>query len=242
MALNALGAVSLSDGDLGRAAALLEEAAELSRSWPGSPELPAVLGNLGTLAWRAGRREDAMGFWEDAARRAEGRSESPAVHLASLARALLQEGGGGPGPAFREALARAEASLAHPGTPPPARADVLNLLARDALLRGDRAAARSRLAEAAEIDRRGEDQAGLAEDLELAGELSEAEGDWAGAASSLERAFYLRAALGDRDGMRRALDGLRSALAAGGLPRSLEAVEAVWRDPSLFDPLKDRCP
>jgi tetratricopeptide (TPR) repeat protein len=241
MALNALGAVRLAEGRLGEAAALLGEAADLSRAAPGEPGLPAVLGNLGTLAFRSGRREDALAFWEDAAARAEADGESPAVHLASLARALLPEGGA-PGPAFAAALARAEASLSHPGTPPAARADVLNLLARDALARGDGAASRAFLAEALDIDRHEESQEGLAEDLELLAALSASAGDWAAAASGLERAFYLRAALKDRDGVHRTLDGLRRLHRERGVPRGLAAAEAVARDPGLFSPLEDRCP
>jgi tetratricopeptide (TPR) repeat protein len=241
MALNAMGAVRLSEGRNGEAAALLEEAAELSRADPGNPGLPAVLGNLGTLAYRSGRREDALAFWEDAAVRARARGESPAQHLASLARAHL-DSGGAEAPAFREALSRARAALDSPGTPPAARADVLNLSAREAHARGDASAARADLDQALAIDRKEENQSGLAEDLELAGAVLSASGDQAGAASALERAFYLRAALGDRDGAKRALAALRAGHKAHGLPKGMEAVEAVAKDPKLFDPLAERCP
>jgi tetratricopeptide (TPR) repeat protein len=241
MSLNALGAVRLAEGNLGAAAALLDEAAELSRSDPAMPELPAVLGNLGTLAWRAGRRSDALGFWEDAASRAQAAGLSPAVHLASLARARLGEGAPAEA-AFADALERARASLEHPGTPPAARADVLNLLARDAYRRGLLEESRSFLSQALEIDRHEENQAGLAEDLELSAKLQGAAEDFPAAASSLERAFYLRAALKDREGTRRVLSALRELRLSAGLPKSLERIEAVARDPELFSPMDDRCP
>jgi tetratricopeptide (TPR) repeat protein len=241
MALNALGAARLAEGDLAAAAGLLDEAAELSRSEPGNPEIAPVLGNLGTLAWRAGRRDDALEFWEDAASRASSGNESPAVSLASVARSKLADGPS-PGPGFAESLARAAAAAGHPGTPDSAKADVLNLRARDALMGGRPDEARAFLAGALEIDRRLENQGGLAEDLEMAAALASASGDWAGAASSLERAFYLRAALRDRDGMGRVMGALRTLNRDRGLPKTLAPMEAVQRDPSLFNPMEERCP
>ncbi|MDR1039301.1 MAG: tetratricopeptide repeat protein [Deltaproteobacteria bacterium] len=253
MALNALGAARLAQGDLAAAAGLLDEAAGLSRSDPSNPELSAVLGNLGTLAWRAGRHEDALAFWEDAAARATGRGENPSVYLASIARAALPGGrgpGGTPRPsgasgspeAFAAALERATASLELPGASESARADIRNLQARDALMRGDSSQARVWLNEALEIDRRLESQGALAEDLELEAELASDGGDSSGAAASLERAFYLRAALEDREGMRRILEALKTTARDGGIARDLAPLEAVMRDPALFSPFESRCP
>jgi hypothetical protein len=115
-------------------------------------------------------------------------------------------------------------------------------MAREALARGDRAGAGGYLAQALEIDRGDENQAGLAEDLEMEGALRLESGDRAGAASSLERAFYLRAALKDSGGMKRILDGLSAFHRDYGVPKNLAPFRAVARDPSLFDPLGERCP
>jgi tetratricopeptide (TPR) repeat protein len=241
MALNALGAVRLAEGDLGGAAGYLDEALGLSSSEPGNPELAAVMGNLGTLAWRAGRRPDALEFWEEAAARAASLGESPATYLASLARARV-DASGAVTPEFRDALARAVTAAAEPGTPDTARADVLNLQARGALATGRAAEALTYLVQALEIDRRLESQSGLAEDLEIAAAIASETGDGAGAASSLERAFYLRAALSDNAGMARVMAALRASAAEHGLPKSLAPMERVMKDPKLFNPMEDRCP
>ncbi|MDR2200080.1 MAG: hypothetical protein LBR53_11640, partial [Deltaproteobacteria bacterium] len=126
MSLNAKGASRLAAGDKSGAAAVLNEALELTTSEPGRPELPALLGNLGTLAYQAGRPEDARDFWSEASREAETRGESPAPYLASLARLSFERGDG---EAFKAALSSALSGLEDPSCPKSARADVLNLAA-----------------------------------------------------------------------------------------------------------------
>jgi tetratricopeptide (TPR) repeat protein len=236
-ALAALGAAHLRAGKLDLAAEALERALELSSSSPGSPELPTVWGNLGSLAFAAGRLADAKEFWLSALDEAGRRGLNPALYHCDLARLALAEGDEA---GFRT---RAATALELSETSSDAvRADALNLAARAAMADGDKALAEERLREALSLDRQGENQVGLAQDLETLASLEAASGRAGEAAASLDRAFYLWAALGDKTSQKRVLEALKSLKAESGRPKSLKPYEDVSRRPELFDPLSRLCP
>ena len=108
--------------------------------------------------------------------------------------------------------------------------------------RGDLQNAGALLEEASAIDRELENQAGLAEDLDTRFTLYQLTGNYAGAAQSLSRAFYLRASLNDRQGLERDIALLRESSRRHGHPENMSPYEAVYKNPELFDPLKQYCP
>jgi tetratricopeptide (TPR) repeat protein len=239
MSLNAKGASHLARGDMAKAAPVLNEALELTLAEPGQPELPALLGNLGTLSYQAGRFDDAKGFWEKAAEEALPRGASPAPYLANLARLELAKG---TKESFSEALDLAMASAGNPNTPESAKSDILNMAAVRAMGRGDLSAASTYLESATAIDRKLENQSGLAQDLETRHELQSLQGDHPAAMQSLARAFYLRASLQDLPALKKDLALLREGNKAYGHPADLTPFEAIAKKPELFDPLKEYCP
>jgi tetratricopeptide (TPR) repeat protein len=252
--LNALGAARMAEGDLDAAAAALETALALASSDPDRPEMASVWGNLGTLAFEAGRPDDARGFWLAAIDEAGRRGASAAVFHCDLARLALSLGDEAE---FRSraslALAAAEADSAaaakagadQEGVFSPVRAalaDALGLSARVALAGGDPASAEAMLRRALELDRGNEDHPGLAQDLEALASIEEASGRPAEAAASLDRAFYLWAAVGDRAAQKRALARLESLSAETGHPKSVGPYQEVASNPGLFDPRERLCP
>jgi hypothetical protein len=95
---------------------------------------------------------------------------------------------------------------------------------------------------ALEIDRRNENQAGLAQDLETLGGLQARTGRPSEAAASLDRAFYLWAALGDGAARARTLAALEALNKETGHPRSVDVYRRINRNPSSFDPINKQCP
>jgi tetratricopeptide (TPR) repeat protein len=239
MSLNARGAAYLAQRDMGAAASVLNEALELTLAEPGQPELPALLSNMGTLAYQAGRMDDARDFWKKAAEVATSRGQSPGVYLANLARLELEQGRQAE---FEAALAQASATLDNPGTPKAARSDILNLSATLALGRGETDRAEGLINEAMAIDRALENQVGLAQDLETLHDIYLKKENYPAAAQSLSRAFYLRASLNDQDMLKKDLALLRSLNKSEGHPGDMSPFEAIAKKPSLFDPLKEYCP
>jgi tetratricopeptide (TPR) repeat protein len=236
-ALNAMGAAYLKAGSLDEAAVVLERALELSSSLPERPELSSVWGNLGTLAWRAGRPDDAKEFWLLAVGEAESRGINSAIFHCDLARLALSRD---QAEEFRLEAATALALSAD--APELVRADALNLSALSALADGDASLAESHLMGALELDRAGENQVGLAQDLETLAGIQAESGRPLEAAGSLDRAFYLWAALGDRAAQRRTLDRLTALNRESGHPKTLKPYQDVLRDPNLFNPMERLCP
>ncbi|MDR2406314.1 MAG: tetratricopeptide repeat protein, partial [Deltaproteobacteria bacterium] len=239
MSLNAQGATYLALKDLPKAAQVLNEAIELTTAEPTQPELPALLGNMGTLAYLAGRFDDARDFWRRAADVSVERGQSAGTYLSNLARMEYEEGNSAE---FERNLELAKLTLTDELTPKAARSDILNLAALQSMDRGDLSGALTLLEEATEIDRELENQAGLAQDLETRYVIHQREGNHALAAQSLSRAFYLRASLGDTKALKKDLGLLRESSKAHGHPENLAPFEAIAKKPALFDPLKEYCP
>lgn len=237
MALNALGAAYLRAGDLDSAALALERALDLSSADPAKPELPTVWGNLGSLAYQAGRLDDARDFWLSAVAEAERRGSNPALFHCDLARLALVLG--------QDEEFRSRAALAltlSEGVSEAVRADALNLSAQAALADGNKAQAETYLLAALELDRVGENQMGLAQDLETLAGLEASTGRAAEAAASLDRAFFLWAALGDRSAQRRVMGSLEELSKTSGIPKNLKPYQDVIKNPKLFDPMERLCP
>jgi tetratricopeptide (TPR) repeat protein len=239
MSLNAQGATYLALKDLRSAASVLNEAIELTMAEPGQPELPALLGNMGTLAYQAKRFDDARNFWQRAAEVAIERGTSPGTFYSNIAGL---ENDLGNTIEFERNLSLARETLNNADTSKGARSDILNLSAISALKRGDLDSAETLLEEAMTIDRELENQAGLAQDLETRYTIYTERGNHALAAQSLSRAFYLRASLGDIDLLKKDLALLRASNKAYGHPENMGPYEAIAKKPALFDPLKGYCP
>ena len=236
-ALNALGAAYLRTGHLDQAALALETALDLSSAQPDRPELPTVWGNLGALAFQAGRLDAARVFWLSAIREAEAKGTSPALFHCDLARLALSRGDDG------EFKSRAAQALAlSEGASDSVKADALNLSAQSSLKDGNAAAAEAHLLEALELDRKGENQVGLAQDLEALAGIQASSGRSLEALASLDRAFFLWVALGDKAASRRVMGRLEELRAATNLPKSLKPYQDVIRNPKLFDPMERLCP
>ncbi|MDR2422531.1 MAG: tetratricopeptide repeat protein, partial [Deltaproteobacteria bacterium] len=161
MGHNSLGAALLAQGRLKEAAAKLSEALELTLTLPSRPELDSILGNLGTLAFKAKRHGDAEDFWVQAT--AVAPPNRLAIYYSNLARLYKAQNRPDEFAALTaKALAAAESSL----TPPQAKADALSLEASLALSQGERPKALELLEEALSLDRRTENASGLAQNLE----------------------------------------------------------------------------
>jgi tetratricopeptide (TPR) repeat protein len=236
MSHNSMGAAFLAQGRLNEAAVKLSEALELSLSVPEHPELDSIYGNLGSLAFEAGRPKDAEEFWQEALNSAPPHRQT--VYLANLARLYKSQS--------REAeyLVRADQCLTASqtkGTAAAARADALALGAQVALDRGDSQLAETYLNEALNLDRETENPVGLAQDLELQAELQLAHGQIREGAQSLDRAFYLWAAVGHREAVTRVF-ALLEKTSRQGFPKELAHYLEVIKNPEAFDPLGQACP
>jgi tetratricopeptide (TPR) repeat protein len=238
VARNSLGAALLADGQLEAAARSLGQALELTETLPDRPELDSVLGNLGSLSFKANRLKDAEMYWQKALEFAP--EPRKAIYLANLAR--LSQANKSP-----ERISYIERALEASKTkdvPISARADALALAASLAIEREDRPLAWTFLSEALEIDRQTENLAGLAQDLELSAKLRLAERKIPEAAQDLDRSFYLWAALGGtegREGVKRLLALLRQTHQQGH-PKDLAPYLKVQAKPQAFDPLGESCP
>jgi tetratricopeptide (TPR) repeat protein len=238
--LNARGAVLIGKGDLNQAALILEQALEISMGQLERPELDSVLGNLGMLALKAKRPDDARDFWLKAIDEANGRSLNPILYHCNLARL---ERGLGNVTAFQEqaqtALALTESEL---GATEAARADAFSLAALTSLEAQDETMAETYLTQALELDRKNENQSGLAQDLETLAGLQAKSDRPEQAAASLDRAFYLWVALGDRPAQERTLASLENLHQSSNHPKSIDVYRRVYRNPSSFDPINRLCP
>ncbi|MDR1578160.1 MAG: hypothetical protein LBT86_08065 [Deltaproteobacteria bacterium] len=238
MAYNAKGAALLAQGQLDTAAQALYQALDLTMTLPNKPELDSVHGNMGSLAFKANRFQDAEQFWLEALKSAP--EPRKAIYLANLARLYQTEN-------RPERVTYTELALTASGlkdVPTFARADALALAAALAQERGETNLAWTYLNEALALDRQTENLPGLAQDLELAGQLQLAAGQIPEAAQNLDRSFYLWAALGNqtgRDGVNR-LYGLLQQTHKQGYPRIIDQYQQIHAHPQSFDPLAETCP
>ncbi|MDR1871590.1 MAG: hypothetical protein LBS60_06625 [Deltaproteobacteria bacterium] len=236
MAHNSLGTALLAQGQLNAAANQLAKALDLTETLPNKPELDSVLGNLGTLAFKAQRPLDAAEFWEAALVAAP--PSRKAIYLANLARLQQNDPSS---PKFMEYVAAANAAATDQDTPLPAKADAWSLAALLAFTQGDIPEASERLAAALALDRQTENVSGLAQNLELAGKIQIKQEAYPQAAQSFDRAFYLYAALGERTALGRIVELLKTTHQKG-FPKDLSPYQKILHNPTNFQPLTDSCP
>jgi Tfp pilus assembly protein PilF len=236
--LNARGAALVAQGRLNQAALILEQALELSAADPERPELHSVLGNLGLLALKADRKDDARELWREAVAEAERKGLNPILFHCNLARLEMDAGDKA---AFRLRLAQAMALLEADASER-AAADAYNLAATAAMEDGDDVSAETYLNDALTLDRKNENQVGLAQDLETLASLQIKTGRFSEAAASLDRAFYLWAALGDKTALNRTMQSLSALSKSSGAPKNVEVYQRIQRNPAAFDPINRLCP
>lgn len=253
--LNSLGASLLAQGKVDEAAIYLEQAMNTSLGQPGQPELDKVLGNLGSLAFKMKRYEDAENFWKNAAETARESGLSPAPYYCDLARlylamsrdadftemaaVALQEAGGADEPAPDK---KAGSSVEKKTVPDPATlADALNLAGNSARRAGNLQEAENFYRRALELDRNTENTAGLAQDTEALGLLLLERGDIKEAVSFFDRAFFLWAALSEDQHRDRVFNMLKKLSQEHKTPVKLEPYSAARRDPAPYR-LSSRCP
>ncbi|MDR0550203.1 MAG: tetratricopeptide repeat protein [Deltaproteobacteria bacterium] len=237
MAQNTLGAAFLAQNRLTEAAEKLAEALELSLTLPEKPELDSVLGNLGTLAFQAKRPADALDFWTKATEAAP--EPRKAIYLANLARLYQAENNA---PLFATTVTLALAASQNSQTPIGARADALALGAALALDQGQTEVALNYVNQALDLDRKAENMAGLAQNLEILGRAQKNLDQIPLAAQSLDRSFYLYVALKDKTGANRLYETLKSTHQEKGYPKDLKPYQTVLKNPKAFDPLDKLCP
>ncbi|MDR1044161.1 MAG: hypothetical protein LBP33_03460 [Candidatus Adiutrix sp.] len=236
-AQNSLGAAALAQGELDAAAAYLEQALNLSSGHPGQAEMDKVLGNLGSLAFKLGRSQDAEAFWLEAVEKAVAQGQSPAAYYCDLARLYLAAGRTAE---FSEMSAKALGAAETAGKPP-ALADALNLGGQQALAAGDPALAEERYRRALELDRKSENTVGLAQDTEALGLLMIRLERRAEAAGFLDRSFFLYLALGRDREAGRIFSHLQQLSREHQFPKKMEPYQAARRDPSPHR-LSNQCP
>ncbi len=234
---NSLGAAALASGDLPLAATYLEQALELADATEGRPELDKIMGNLGSLAFKAGATGDAEDFWQKAAEVAESRGASPALHLCNLARLYLNQ----KRPEFPALAARALAEAQKTAVDSGVKADAANLAGHAALAGGDADAAEGYFQEALELDRKTENTAALAQDTEALGRLRLTQNRPSEAAAFLDRAFFLFLAAGDAEGQNRLYNFLKELSREAGVPKKMTPYDQARQNPESFS-LTSKCP
>lgn len=236
-AQNSLGAAALARGETDAAAARLELALNSSRSLPDEPELDRILGNLGSLAFKLGRFDDAGDFWRRALESAEKSGGNPAPYICDLARLHLA---GNDRAEFLELTAKAlAASENQPDLH--VRADALNLAGQAALMEDRLEEAESFFRQALELDRKTENTTGLAQDTESLGLLMTRLERPDEAAGFLDRSFFLWLAAGEDQKAGRVLDALGDLSRKHGFPQKLTVYREALRNPAPHR-LTRQCP
>ena len=236
-AQNSLGAAALARGEVNLAATHLEQALGSCQAQPDEPELDKILANLGSLAFKLGRLDDAGEFWGRALEVAENRGQNPAPYLCDLARLQLAKNNR---TEFLELTARALASTEnYPDRQ--VRADALNLAGQAALLDDRLEEAEGLYRQALELDRKTENTTGLAQDTESLGLLMIRLERPREAAGFLDRAFFLWLAMGDDQKAGQTLAVLQQLSKERGFPKKLTVYQEARRNPAPFR-LTKQCP
>jgi len=236
-AQNSLGAAALARGEVNLAAAHLELALSNCQAQPDEPELDKILANLGSLAFKLGRLDDAGDFWSRALEVAENRGQNPAPYLCDLARLQLACNNQ---TEFMDLAARALAATENDADRY-VRADALNLAGQAALLQDRLPEAESLYRQALELDRKTENTTGLAQDTESLGLLMTRLERHREAAGFLDRAFFLWLAVGDDQKAGRVLAGLQQLSREHGFPKKLSVYQEAQRHPDAYR-LTKQCP
>jgi tetratricopeptide (TPR) repeat protein len=233
-ARNNLGVVALAQGRLDAAALHLERAQQLNRTAKSAPQASLIMGNLATLAFKAGRKPEAGELWQQAVVLAE---QDPAhtgmiLHLTNLAMLRIRQGrldlAG-------EVLGRARREVRRKGMErEPAGLQLqMGLLHR---ARGDLAGAASLLQKALEMDRHAANSAGIAQTLMQLGRVQQELGQWKQAALTLDRSIRLYSVLGRQKKAAQVFELLKTNQEKSGRPADMEPyqrqVEAAGKGPS----------
>ena len=236
-AQNSLGAAALARGQVDLAAAHLELALNSCQSQPDQPELDKILANLGSLAFKLDRLDDAGDFWNRALEVAEERGQNPAPYLCDLARLHLA---GNNRTEFMELTARA-LSATENYLDRYVRADALNLAGQAALLEDRLEEAENLFSQALELDRKTENITGLAQDTESLGLLMIRLERYQEAAGFLDRAFFLRLAVGDDQKAGQILAALQNLSRDHKFPQKTSVYQQAMRKPEPYR-LTRQCP
>lgn len=236
-AQNSLGAAALARGEVNLAAAHLELALNSCQAQPDRPELDKILGNLGSLAFKLGRLDDANDFWSQALEVAEEHGQNPALYLCDLAQLNLVKNNRAE---FLELTARALAATENEPDLQ-VRADALNLAGQAALLEDRLEEAESLYRQALELDRKTENTTGLAQDTESLGLLMIRLERHREAAGFLDRSFYLWLAVGDDRKAGQVLAALQRLSKEHGFPQKLSVYQQSLRNPAPHR-LTKQCP
>ncbi len=191
-----------------------------------------ILGNLGSLAFRAGRQQEAEELWEKAVVVAQKDTDKSglATHLNNLGMLRRQQGRlTEAASTLKRAMTRAEAGGSGPTL---ANSHLqLGLVARD---QGDFTKAEKHLNLALQIDKDAENPRGIAPDLEQLGRLHQQQQLWEQAALEFDRAIRLYAILGQLEKVRQLYQLLETNQTGGGVPASLESYKPLLVAPGDY--------
>jgi tetratricopeptide (TPR) repeat protein len=225
---NNLAVVAMAQGYYDEASGHLSRAQELNKPAKSAEEAPLILGNLGSLAYKLGRLEEAERVWREGltASEEDARHSGLVVNLNNLGMLLRQQG------RMQEAevmLRRALSVGSENGQISAANTHFqLALLVQ---VRGDLAAAERHLSVALGLDKETEHTQGIAQDLEHLGILHQRQQAWDRAATELDRAIRLYAALGNSKKAEEVSKLLEANREASGMPESLEVYRRLLLPP-----------
>lgn len=236
-AQNSAGAAALARGDFDLAATQFQAALNSSQSQLGEPDLDKILANLGSLAFRLGRYDDATAFWQRALETARVRGLNPAFHLCDLARLKLAQGH------ESDFLALAAEALAASETNPDpmVRADALNLAGKAAMAENRLEEAESFFLQALELDRKTENTTGLAQDTESLGLLMMRLKRHQEAAGFFDRSFFLWLAINDDQRAGQILAHLQNLSREKNIPKTTTIYQEALLNPAPYR-LTNQCP
>ncbi len=225
---NNLAVVAIAQGYYDEASGHLSRALELNKPAKVAEEGPLILGNLGSLAYKLGRLEEAERFWREALTASEEDARHPGlvVSLNNLGMLLRQQG------RMQEAevmLRRALSVGSENG-----RVSAANTHFQLALLaqtRSDLVAAERHLSAALGLDKETEHAQGIAQDLEHLGILHQTQQAWDRAATELDRAIRLYAALGNSKKVEEVFKLLETNREASGIRESVEVYRRLLLPP-----------
>ena len=211
-----------------------EASVHLNRAWvlndqaKSLEEGPLILGNLGSLAYKVGRYQEAEAFWRQAlaAAEAEGRHSGLALHLNNLGMLMRQDGR----LADAEIMLRRALSLTGEGEEG-STGNTHFQLALLAQTRGDPITAERHLSMALALDKGAENPRGIAQDLEQLGILHQRQQSWDRAAGELDRAIRLYAALGSTEKVEAVFRLLEANREGSGTPESLDIYRGLLVPP-----------
>ena len=225
---NNLAVVAMAQGYYDEASVHLKRAWELNDQAKSTEEGPLILGNLGSLAYKVGRYQDAEGFWRQALAAAEGggRQSGLVLHLNNLGMVTRQQG------RLPEAETILRRALSLTGESEEGSTGNTHFqLALLAETRDDPSTAERHLSMALALDRGAENPRGIAQDLEQLGILHQRQQSWDRAAGELDRAIRVYAALGSTEKVEAVFRLLEANREGSGIPASLDPYRGLLVPP-----------